>query len=215
MGKDTTLMVMSDHGFNAFRRGFNLNTWLKENGYHRLISRARQADSSLFENSDWSRSRAYGIGLNGLYINQRGREKEGIVSAGPESDNLIREIARKLEEVIDPQTGAKVVLKAYVSKDVYQGPYLEMAPDIILGFNRGYRISWSSPLGSFPKEILEDNKQKWSGDHMSAAEVIPGVLVANRKIRVESPALYDLTATILDIFGIEKPKEMIGRAVLT
>jgi predicted AlkP superfamily phosphohydrolase/phosphomutase len=215
MDKDTTLMVMSDHGFNSFRRGFNLNTWLKENGYHRLINEAKQADSSLFENSDWSRSRAYGIGLNGLYINQRGREKEGIVSAGPEKDNLVREIARKLEEVTDPKTGEKVVFKAYVSKDVYQGPYVETGPDIIMGFNRGYRISWSSPLGGFPKEVLEDNTQKWSGDHMSAAEVIPGVLVTNRKIQAESPALYDLTATILDIFDIEKPKEMIGRAVLS
>ena len=189
MDKDTTLMVMSDHGFNSFRRGFNLNTWLKENGYHRLINEAKQADSSLFENSDWSRSRAYGIGLNGLYINQRGREKEGIVSAGPEKDNLVREIARKLEQVTDPKTGEKVVFKAYVSKDVYQGPYVETGPDIIMGFNRGYRISWSSPLGGFPKEVLEDNTQKWSGDHMSAAEVIPGVLVTNRKIQAESPAL--------------------------
>ncbi len=214
MDKDTTIIVMSDHGFNPFRRGFNLNTWLKDNGYHRLIKRGRQEDSSLFENSDWSRSRAYGIGLNGLYINQRGRENEGIVNAGPEKDNLIREIARKLEEVTDPKTGEKVILKAYISKDVYQGPYVDAAPDIILGFNRGYRISWASPLGSFPKEILEDNRQKWSGDHMSAAEVLPGVLVTNRKIGAESPALYDLTATILDIFGIEKPKEMIGKAVL-
>ena len=214
MDKDTTLMVMSDHGFNSFRRGFNLNTWLKENGYHRLINEAKQADSSLFENSDWSRSRAYGIGLNGLYINQRGREKEGIVSAGPEKDNLVREIARKLEQVTDPKTGEKVVFKAYVSKDVYQGPYVETGPDIIMGFNRGYRISWSSPLGGFPKEVLEDNTQKWSGDHMSAAEVIPGGLVTNRKIQAESPALYDLTATILDIFGIEKPKEMIGKPAL-
>lgn len=213
--KDTTLIVMSDHGFNTFRRGFNLNTWLKENGYHRLIKEAKQAESSLFENSDWSRSRAYGIGLNGLYINQGGRETEGIVSAGPEKDNLVREIARKLEQVTDPKTGEKVVLKAYISKDVYRGPYVDMAPDIILGFNRGYRISWSSPLGGFPKEVLEDNTQKWSGDHMSAAEVIPGVLVTNRKIQAESPALYDLTATILDIFGIEKPKEMIGQAVLS
>ncbi|MCJ7644609.1 MAG: alkaline phosphatase family protein, partial [Candidatus Aminicenantes bacterium] len=213
--KDTTLIAMSDHGFNTFRRGFNLNTWLKENGYHRLIKETKQAESSLFENSDWSRSRAYGIGLNGLYINQGGRETEGIVSAGPEKDNLVREIARKLEQVTDPKTGEKVVLKAYISKDIYRGPYVDMAPDIILGFNRGYRISWSSPLGGFPKEVLEDNTQKWSGDHMSAAEVIPGVLVTNRKIQAESPALYDLTATILDIFGIEKPKEMIGQAVLS
>ncbi len=166
----------------------------------------KQEDTSFFENTDWSRSRAYGIGLNGLYINQRAARDEGIVAAGAEADNLVREIARKLEEVVDPATGEKALHKAYIAKDVYQGPYVDQAPDIVLGFNRGYRISWQSPLGGFPKEILEDNTQKWSGDHMSAAEVIPGILLANRKIAADSPALYDLTATILGVFGIEMPR---------
>ncbi len=214
IGPDTTLIVMSDHGFNPFRRGFNLNTWLKESGYHRLVDDRRQTETSLFENTDWSRSRAYGIGLNGLYVNQRGREKEGIVAGGAEKDNLVREIARKLEEVVDPATGERAILKAYVAKDVYQGPYVDQAPDIVLGFNRGIRISWQSPLGSFPKEIFENNTQKWSGDHMSAAEVIPGILLANREIAAETPALFDLTATILETFGIEPTAEMIGRNVL-
>jgi predicted AlkP superfamily phosphohydrolase/phosphomutase len=213
-GPDTSLIVMSDHGFNPFRRGFNLNTWLKENGYHRLVDDRRQADTSLFENTDWSRSRAYGIGLNGLYLNRRGREKQGIVAAGAEADNLVREIARKLEEVVDPATGERAILKAYVAKDVYQGPFVDQAPDIILGFNRGIRISWQSPLGSFPKEIFENNTQKWSGDHMSAAEVIPGILLANRAIVSESPALFDLTATILAVFGIAPTEGMIGKNVL-
>ncbi len=211
---DTTIIVMSDHGFNPFRRGFNLNTWLKESGYHKLVDDRRQAETSLFENTDWSRSRAYGIGLNGLYVNRRGREKQGIVAAGAEADNLVRELARKLEEVVDPATGEKAVLKAYVAKDVYQGPYVDQAPDIVLGFNRGIRISWQSPLGSFPKNIFENNTQKWSGDHMSAAEVIPGIVLANRAIAAESPALFDLTATVLDVFGIGPTPGMIGKNIL-
>jgi predicted AlkP superfamily phosphohydrolase/phosphomutase len=211
--KDTLLMVMSDHGFNPFRRGFNLNTWLLENGYHRLRNPWRQEESNFFDNTDWSRTRAYGIGLNGLYINQRGRERDGIVNAGADSDNLIRELARKLEEVMDPQTGERAILHAFVARDVYHGAQVEHAPDIVLGFNRGYRISWGSPLGKFPKEVLEDNKDKWSGDHMGAPEIIPGILVANRKISAETPALYDLTATILDVFGIEKPNDMIGNSI--
>jgi predicted AlkP superfamily phosphohydrolase/phosphomutase len=210
---NTVLMVMSDHGFNPFRRGFNLNTWLKENGYHKLINEWKQEEESLFLNSDWSRTKAYNIGLNALYINQKGREKEGIVEAGAESDNLIREIAGRLEEVVDPKTGEKILHRAYIAKEIYQGPYVKNAPDIILGFNRGYRISWQSPLGSFPKEIFDDNKEKWSGDHMGAAELMPGILATNRKVLIESPALYDLTPTILKVFGIEKPKEMIGKPV--
>ena len=213
-GQDTTVIVMSDHGFNPFRRGFNLNTWLKESGYHKLVDDRRQTETSLFENTDWSRSGAYGIGLNGLYVNQRDREKQGIIAAGAEKDNLVRELARKLEEIVDPATGERALLKAYIAKDVYQGPYVDQAPDIVLGFNRGIRISWQSPLGSFPKELFENNTQKWSGDHMSAAEVIPGILLANKEITSEAPALFDLTATILATFGIEPTAGMIGKNVL-
>ncbi len=213
LGKDTLLLVMSDHGFNPFRRGFNLNTWLLENGYHKLRNPWKQEESSLFDNTDWSRTKAFGIGLNGLYINQKGRERQGTVSAGADSENLVREIADKLEQAVDPKTGERAILRAFVAKDVYKGRHLDLAPDIVLGFNYGYRISWGSPLGKFPRQVFEDNTEKWSGDHMSAPEVIPGVLVTNRKVRAEFPALYDLTATILDVFGIAKPEEMIGRSI--
>lgn len=214
MDKDTELIVMSDHGFNPFRRGFNLNTWLKEAGYHKLIKDWKQEEGTLFENTDWSGTRAYGIGLNGLYVNQKGRESEGIVPCGADKDNLVREIAGRLEAVVDPKTGEKAVLRAFVAKDVFSGPHVDLAPDIIVGFNRGYRISWRSPLGGFPREIFEDNLEKWSGDHMCAPEIIPGVLLASRPLRRERPALHDLTATILDLFGIEKPEDMTGRTVI-
>jgi len=213
MDKETILIIMSDHGFNPFYRCMNLNTWLKENGYHKLIHDWKQTEDLLFPDTDWSKTRAYALGLNGLYINQKGREREGIVQPGAESENLVREISQKLEQTNDPKTGERAVLRAFISKEVYQGPYLDIAPDIVVGFNRGYRISWGSPLGSIEKNIFEDNREKWSGDHMGAPEVMPGIVVTNRKIQHEAPALYDLTATILHIFGIEKPKEMIGRPI--
>jgi len=212
--RDTVVLVMSDHGFNTFRRGFNLNTWLLQNGYHRLQRPWKQEESSFFDNTDWSKTRAYGMGLSCLYINEQGREGQGTVASGPDKDNLVLEIARKLEALTDPMTGERVVLKAFVSKDAYRGKNLEMAPDIIVGFNRGYRISWQSPLGGFPKEVLEDNTQKWSGDHMSAPDVLPGIAFANRKFTAEAPALHDLTASVLGVFGVEKPEDMIGRNVL-
>jgi len=211
--KETILIAMSDHGFNPFSRSFSLNTWLKENGYHVLTNPFKQETESLFPDTDWSRTKAFGVGLNGLYINQRGREAEGIVGGGAEKENLVREIARKLEEFVDAKTGQKVLLKAYVSKDVYSGAYTQEAPDIILGFNRGYRISFGSPLGKIEKNVLEDNKGKWSGDHMGAAETLPGIVASNRPIPAEAPALYDLTATILNVFGIEKPKDLIGKSI--
>jgi predicted AlkP superfamily phosphohydrolase/phosphomutase len=212
--KDTVVLVLSDHGFNTFRRGFNLNTWLFQQGYHRLQKPWKQAESSFFDNTDWSKTRAYGMGLNSLYINEKGREGEGTVASGAEKDNLVGEIAGKLEALTDPKTGEHPILKAFISKDTYRGKNLEMAPDIVLGFNRGYRISWQSPLGGFPKEVVEDNNQKWSGDHMSAPDILPGIAFCNRKFTADAPAIHDLTASILGIFGVERPKDMIGRNVL-
>jgi predicted AlkP superfamily phosphohydrolase/phosphomutase len=214
VGKDTLILVMSDHGFNPFYRSFNLNTWLRQNGYLKLVNEFKEEDLDLaFAGTDWSRTKAYGVGLNGLYINQKGREAEGVVPAGREKESLIREIAAKLEEFADPKTGDKVIRRAYAAKDIYSGPYVDEAPEIILGFNRGYRISNKSPLGRIPKEVVEDNRAKWSGDHMGAAEILPGILLANQPIKAEAPALYDVTATIMDVFGIEKPKAMIGTTV--
>jgi predicted AlkP superfamily phosphohydrolase/phosphomutase len=214
MDKNTILMVMSDHGFTPFRRSFHLNSWLKENGYLSLINEWKRGEEDLFMNTDWSRTKAYAYGINSLFINQAGREGEGIVRSGAEKEALVREIAQKLEQFKDPETGERVVSRAYVSKDVYQGSYVEEAPEIIVGYNRGYRASWSTPLGRIPKNLVEDNKEKWSGDHCMDPNVIPGILLINRKSKVEYPALYDLTATILDIFGIDKPKEMIGQSIL-
>ena len=211
--KDTILIVMSDHGFTSFRRQFHLNTWLKENGYHSLINEWKQGQSDLFLNTNWSRTKAYALGLNGLYINQKGREGEGIVEPGAEKEALVREIAEKLENFRDPKTGERPVFRAYIAKDVFSGPYVEEAPEIIAGYNSGYRGSWATPLGRIPKEILEDNTDKWSGDHCVSPEVTPGIFLSNQKAKLISPALYDVTATILKIFGIDQPNEMRGKPI--
>jgi len=212
--KNTTIMVLSDHGFAPFRRSFNLNTWLKESGYITLIDPWKQGDQIMFLNTDWSRSRAYSIGLNSIYINQRGREGEGIVTPGADKRNLVREIARRLEDYKDPLTGENPVLHAYPATDVYSGAAVDGGPDIVAGFNRGWRISWASPMGRMPKEITLDNTEKWSGDHCASPDVVPGIFFSNRPLINSSPHLYDLTASILNIFGIPVPENMVGKPVL-
>ncbi len=213
-GRDTVIMAMSDHGFNPFYRSFNLNTWLVAEGYHRFGNPAMREEPELgFPSTEWGRTKAYGVGMNALYINQRGREIDGIVAPGPEKDALVAEICRKLESYRDPKTGDAAVLRAYVAKDIYSGAMAGTAPDIIVGYNRGYRVSFGSPLGRIPRNIVEDNMAKWSGDHMGAAETLPGILVTNGPVKAEAPALYDLTATIADIFGVEKPKEYVGKSI--
>jgi predicted AlkP superfamily phosphohydrolase/phosphomutase len=212
--KDTMVVVLSDHGFAPFRWSFNVNTWLKENGYLSLINAWDQGRESFHFNTDWSRTKAYAYGLNSLFINQRGREGEGIVSSGAQKENLMREIARKLEDYVDPKTGEKPILRAALARNIYQGDHVDQAPDIILGYNLGYRVSWTTPLGRVPKNIIEDNTEKWSGDHMASPEIVPGILLMNQKIKANFPALYDLTPTILKTFGIQKPKTMIGNSLI-
>ena len=212
--KDTTVMVMSDHGFSPFYRGFNLNAWLLAAGYHAFTNPFKKEDLGIgFPSTDWSKTRAYGLGFNGIFLNQRGREAEGTVAAGAESEALAREIARKILEYRDPQTGEQVVLRAGLAREVYSGARVGEAPDIVLGFNRGYRIDFQSPLGRIGRNIIDANMEKWSGDHMGAAEITPGILLSDRPVKAEAPALYDLTATILQEFGIERPAEMVGQPI--
>ncbi|MDD5557225.1 MAG: alkaline phosphatase family protein [bacterium] len=207
----TTFIVMSDHGFGPYYKGFSLNTWLHRNGY--LALKGGASTGSLFQNVDWSRTRAYALGLNSLYVNLRGREREGIVEPGSERDALAREIARRLEEVRDPENGLPVVRRAHLAEEVYSGDFAQRAPDLVVGYDWGYRTSWESALGDVTADLIKVSDEKWSGDHCGATEIVPGVLFANKRIRIEQPRLYDITPAILAEFGIERPAGMTGRSI--
>ena len=210
---NTTLLVLSDHGFAPYRHSFNLNTWLLNNDYITRKATAGGDSSEPFADVDWSRTRAYGLGLNGLYLNLRGREREGIVESGAQADTLLREIRQKLLEVHDPKDGSQVITRIDLASEAYQGPYARSGPDALVGYNRGYRAGWKTILGAFPADMLEDNTNAWSGDHCMDFTKVPGVLLSNRKIEAQTPALTDIAPTILSEFGIVKTKDMMGQSV--
>jgi predicted AlkP superfamily phosphohydrolase/phosphomutase len=162
---------------------------------------------------DWKKTRAYALGFSGLYINQMGRERSGAVGPGREKERLLDEIAAGLESIVDPKNGKSVIKKAFKSKDIYNGKYAFKAPDILMGYDWGYRGADESAMGELPPELLADNLRKWSGDHAGDYTNIPGVLVTNRKITMKNPALYDLTPTVLAQFGIAKQDWMVGDLV--
>jgi predicted AlkP superfamily phosphohydrolase/phosphomutase len=209
----TTLLVLSDHGFAPYYRSFNLNTWLLHNGYLKLKVQADSDSTEALANLDWTRTRAYGLGLNGLYLNLRGRERNGRVQPGSEAHALIEELKGKLLEIRDPKTGLPVITRVDIASEVYRGPYAQSGPDLLVGYNRGYRAGWKTILGAFPPEILEDNTNPWSGDHCMDYTLVPGVLLSNRRIVAQTPALTDIAPTILGVFGIGRPKDMMGRSV--
>jgi predicted AlkP superfamily phosphohydrolase/phosphomutase len=211
--KHTILMVLSDHGFSPYYRSFHLNSWLKDNGYIRLRDESARDEGEFFQNVDWSRTKAYALGFNGLYINKRGREAMGVVSPN-EKTALVHEIANRLQKVTDPETKKRAIFKTYDSQDSYQGPHKDSGPDIIVGYNRGYRASWQTALGKIPTQWYENNTQKWSGDHCMAPDLLPGILLMNRPVRHPNASLHDLTATILSAFNIEPRTKMKGSAII-
>jgi predicted AlkP superfamily phosphohydrolase/phosphomutase len=126
---------------------------------------------------------------------------------------LEKELSAKLEMVTDPENGKRVVRRAHLADEVYSGDFVGRAPDIIVGYDWGYRTSWKSALGEIPEDLLEVSKEKWSGDHCGATEIVPGILFSNKKIMMREPHLYDLAPTILSEFGVSKPADMIGRNI--
>jgi len=210
IGDDATLVVLSDHGFTSFRRNFHLNTWLYQNGYISLRDAFREESDEFFENVDWQNTKAYGLGLNGLYINQIGREGQGAVAPGAEKEHIIHELKQKLLTVVDPENGKQVIAEVYKAGECYSGEYVDQAPDLIVGYNDGYRASWETSLGKITRDLLTDNNKKWSGDHLMAKDVIPGVFFTNRRISNPNPALWDVAPTILAEFGLKKLPDMVG-----
>ncbi len=210
----TTLIVMSDHGFNPFYWEVNLNSWLVDKGYVQLKDLTQRDGVTLYQNVDWSRTQAYALGLNGIYVNLRGREGNGVVSRGAEYDRLLDRLEADLLSMEDPRNGNHPVTLVTRTRRDLKGTHLDSAPDLIVGYNRGYRSSWKSPLGEFPREIFIDNRDPWSGDHSVDYRLVPGILLSNRAISLEKPALYDLTVGVLDEFGAKKLPEMIGKDCL-
>ena len=210
---DTVLFVMSDHGFKPFRRCVDLNAWLLDNGYLTLKPDATRPTGSYLADIDWSRTRAYALGLAGIFLNVRGREGQGIVPE-TEARAVAREIADKLTGLRDPATKEVAIHEAMPRETVYQGPYVESAPDIILGYNVGYRVSWDAVIGKCGPAVFSDNLKAWSGDHCIHPQLVPGVLFCNRSLDLTDPNILDLAPTTLDIFGVRKPAYMDGKSLL-
>lgn len=209
-GQDTALFVLSDHGFCGFRRGVNLNAWLHRHGYLALKAGLTEG-GDYFDGIDWTRTRAYTFGLSGVYLNLSGREAQGIVR--PEQAGALKqELKAKLAGLADDD-GSIAIRDVYDSAVIYNGPYLDAAPDLILGFSAGYRASWGAAVGRVPTAVFEDNTKCWSGDHCVDPALVPGVLFSNRKMDAPDPGIEDMAPTVLRLFGIEPPGWMEGKSI--
>src|ERR1051325_9624050 len=212
---NAALLVLSDHGFASFRKSVNYNTWLVMNGYMTLKSGVQVKERNVemlfdqgqfWENVDWSKTRAYAMGLGELYINVKGREAQGIVNPGPEYDTLKAELKTRLVQLTDPETGEHPVRRVLAREEVYRKFDPNMIPDLFVTNNDGYRVSWQTSLGGIPKNLLEPNKQVWSGDHCSVdPEIVKGIFFYNRKLTTDrAPYIADVYPTVLGLLGVKK-----------
>jgi predicted AlkP superfamily phosphohydrolase/phosphomutase len=209
--KDTLLFVISDHGFGPFRRGLDLNRWLEENGYLTLHDGRRGEDH--LSGVDWSKTRAFAIGLAGIYVNVKDKYAQGIVEPDGEANALREEISKRLTALVDPESGASAIKRVYIASKFYKGPYRENGPDLIVGYQRGYRVSWDAAIGRTTEQVFHTNYKAWSGDHCVDPTLVPGILFSNRPVQNENPRLIDIGPTVLAMFGAAVPDYMDGKVL--
>jgi predicted AlkP superfamily phosphohydrolase/phosphomutase len=212
IGPDTALFVLSDHGFQSFRRGVNLNSWLHRHGYLALQPGLAEG-SDYLGGIDWSRTRAYSLGLGGIYLNRKGREAQGIVE--PDHAPALRAgLIAALSGLHDDETGDLAIRRVYSTAALYNGPYLDDAPDLVAGYAEGYRVSWDGAKGRVTSRIFEDNDKAWSGDHCVDPALVPGVLFSNLPIEAGNPGIEDMAPTALHLLGVPRPQWMEGQSVI-
>lgn len=216
------LMVISDHGFCQFQRGVNLNAWLRDNGYLVLKEDAPVDEASgkpisreWMKDIDWKKTRAFSMGLTGMFINRKARERDGIVAEGEELRQLKGEIKQGLMSLEDPKTGETVFREVFDSEAIFTGPYVFEAPDLFMGYKRNYRNSWDCATGCCPAETFSDNTKSWSGDHCIDPREVPGVIFSEWPLEAEEPDLMDLGPTVLKLFGVKIPTHMQGTPIFS
>lgn len=198
------LIVLSDHGFDSYRRSVHLNRWLVEQGFM-TTKPGEPTSDSLFGNVDWTKTRAYALGFNGIFLNRKGREALGIVRE-EEAAGLKRQLIERLQALVDPATGRRVVATAYDAAEVYQGDRIDEAPDILVGYAPGYRASWQTALGGVPDgPVVVDNDRKWSGDHLIDPPAVPGVLFTSFPLMTPPAGIWEIGGLVRASLAAQYP----------
>jgi predicted AlkP superfamily phosphohydrolase/phosphomutase len=219
LAPEDTLLVCSDHGFQSFRQQVHVNNWLAEKGYLKVETAPDSYSGLAFV--DWENTTAYSLGMGFVYLNLKGREPRGKV-AREEVDAVLSRLREDFLAATDPQTGARLIERVYVTREIHSGPHLGLEGDLILGFAPPYHCSWSSTSGGLgttsdangfkvPAPVVQPNDSPWSGDHTSLAlEHVPGLFLSNRKVTIPAQGVraLQLAPTVLSLLGVAVPEEM-------
>jgi predicted AlkP superfamily phosphohydrolase/phosphomutase len=221
MESSDRLMVISDHGFASYRYSFNINTWLLRNGYMTLRDGVPGpgeqgfSGSTLFADVDWSKTRAYALGLGAIYLNVAGREPLGIIRPGEEYDTLAAELSAAMEGWEDPTTGLRPVHRVYGRQEMYRLYDPLVTPDLRAANRAPFRVGWQDTLGGLEASVVTMNTSNWSADHASSdPELVQGILFSSIGDLREDAYIGDMGPTILELLGVSVPDGLDGTSLL-
>lgn len=223
-GDDALTCLVSDHGMRSLDRIFHVNKWLDQNGYLSFKEEYNTQNGEISEKLDdrvqyifgkvnWEETTAYAMGKRGaIYVNLEGREPAGSVPP-EEYDDVIESLSEELSEVVDPETDTNIISDVYMRDELFHGPHVEKAPDVMLDLDAGYY-----PFG-YAFELEKPNlfsTNDWpempfvlgieDGDGIFAASGL-GIGAEPATLDV---GLEDVTPFLLHYLGHSVPEEMDG-----
>jgi predicted AlkP superfamily phosphohydrolase/phosphomutase len=231
--EEDIFLVLSDHGFGPVRRTLYLNTWLKKKGFLSSCKAWGQEDQNgspeIFQRKgsppylrklksflrrrteviDWKKTQAYFFNtgqLHGIGINLRGREPEGIVNAD-EYDVIRGRVMNELSQMVDETKGKKVIAKVFRREDLYTGPYVKDAPDIIFMPDYEYILS-----GRIRDSIFRDTKDGRGFHRLHGLFLFHGQGIREGR-EIEGAHIIDMAPTILHLLGLPVPTGMDGKVL--
>jgi predicted AlkP superfamily phosphohydrolase/phosphomutase len=151
---------------------------------------------------DWSKTAARAMGAGHIYLSVRGRDPHGSVEPGGPYDALVAQIRRRLEGLVDPATGRRVIARVRSAKEAYTGAHTARAPDLVVSFAAGYGVSWDTMLGGLRAETVAPNTERWVAGHAGVDErLVPGVWLSTFPMTADTMAVHEAAPAILRFFG--------------
>jgi predicted AlkP superfamily phosphohydrolase/phosphomutase len=233
---DTTVIIVSDHGFGPIKGFFRLNQWLLSQKYLKLdeasmkaffdsvaqkfLKKNTQEQPLLQDQSspsstiggayqiDWPNTKAYSIRIGNVYLNVRGREPQGIIEMGKEYEEVRNQLIEDLSNLVHPITKNPFKITIQKKEEVYSGKYFFEAPDLLVSFEDSF-----FGQGFGPMWVLEKEEGYATGGHR-----VDGIfLISGQNIKenqwIDPISIYDVAPTILHLAGIAIPYEMDGRVL--
>jgi predicted AlkP superfamily phosphohydrolase/phosphomutase len=204
LDEDTTLMWMADHGFCTIKKEVYVNRWLMDNGWLKLRNVPPDRNKGLDEIAP--SSVAYSLDPGRVVIRVRGREKEGCVAPGAEYDAIRDQISAAALQLHDPDSGEPIFQAVFRREEIYHGPYLEQAADLILAPYDGY-----DPKGPLYKETLTHKGDELVGMHTFDDAML---YVGGRSVPPTRFSVLDVMPTILELMNVPQPPELDGRSLV-